>query len=102
LSCTSDEPADDHSLLWRDLRTLSRDGDVLLCLDSVAGAPLARRAVNFALQRNLVVIAVSENPEQAGGVNIDLQAETQALRSELILMACHCLQEQIKHAMLGE
>ena len=71
--------------------TYNRRDYLMACLDSVAGAPLARRAVNFALQRKLVVIAVSENPEQAGGVNIDLQAETQALRSELILMACHCL-----------
>jgi phosphoheptose isomerase len=102
LAFTSDEAPSDHSQLWRDLRTLSRDGDVLLCIDSSAGAQLARRSVHFAVQRNLVAIAVSEPLDGIAGTRITLQAENPALRSELILMACHCLQEQIKLVMLGE
>jgi phosphoheptose isomerase len=102
LAFTSDEAPGDHSQLWRDLRTLSRDGDVLLCLDSSTGAELARRSVQFALQRNLVAVAVSDTLDGVAGTHITLRAETRALRSELMLMACHCLQEQIKHVMLGE
>ncbi|WOJ94965.1 phosphoheptose isomerase [Congregibacter variabilis] len=88
--------------MWRDLRTLSRDGDILLCIDSRPGAALAYRAVEFAEKRNLVTIAMSETVRVDGVTCIELHTEDSDLRSELILMSSHCLQEQIKQILLGE
>lgn len=101
LAFSSDvEDGDDQ--LWRDLRTISRDGDILLCIDSHRGAALAHRGIEFAKTRNLVTIAMSEKLRIDDIACIELHAEDSDLRSELILMASHCLQEQIKQILLGE
>lgn len=97
----SDAPVTE-SPLWLELRTLSRDGDVLLCVDSAEDAPLARLCAEFARQRNLRSIILSQAGDDLPGVSIQLQAGDRALRSELLLMACHSLQEQIKRVMLGD
>ncbi|EED33862.1 hypothetical protein NOR53_1948 [gamma proteobacterium NOR5-3] len=88
--------------LWRDLRTLSRDGDILLCIDSRPGAALAHRAIAFAETRNLVTITMSETLRVDGVACIALDAQDSDLRRELILMASYCLQEQIKQILVGE
>lgn len=103
LSC--EVPDDRNAWLWRDLRTLARDGDILLCVDSAPGGRLAMPCFDFAQQRNLVAIALSE-PVEGGGVCVALppaeQTGDRSMRTELVLMACHCLQEQIRQFMLGE
>ncbi|MFT7286378.1 MAG: D-sedoheptulose 7-phosphate isomerase [Halieaceae bacterium] len=87
--------------LWRDLRTLSRDGDAIICIDTTPGATVAQLAVHLAGQRNLVPVTLSESSELQG-CSVALPGDTPALRSELALMAMHCLQELIGQAMLGE
>jgi len=101
LAFSSSSPSGDTEL-WRDLRTLSRDGDVLLCLDSHPGAALAKSCITFAQKRNLTAITLSENTGIENIACIALQAEEQVLRSELILMASHCLKEQVKQVLVGE
>ncbi|MDP5055092.1 MAG: phosphoheptose isomerase, partial [Congregibacter sp.] len=101
LAFCSDTPSGDTQL-WRDLKTLSRDGDILLCIDTHAGAEFAQYCVKFADQRNLVAISMSEDLGLEGIACIVLPVNEQDLRSELILMASHCLQEQIKHILVGE
>ncbi|WP_439105703.1 phosphoheptose isomerase [Congregibacter sp.] len=101
LALRSDSHEGDPTL-WRNLRTLSRDGDVLLCIDSGAGATLARKYVEFAEKRNLIAIVLSEKLEISGGTCIALNVEHPDLRRELILMASHCLRDQTKQVLLGE
>lgn len=93
---------DDTAPVWRDLRTLSRDGDVLLSIDSSEDGQFARRCADFARQRNLLSIAMSESTEPSTGVCIALRAGDPILRSELMLMACHGLLEQLRQHLLGE
>lgn len=95
------EPDVDASL-WRDLRTLSRDGDVLLALDTRDGAAFAQISARFAQERNLSAIILSQYLEPLADSCVVLEAEDQSLRSELALMATHCLREQIRHQLLGE
>jgi hypothetical protein len=45
---------------------------------------------------------MSEKLSINGIACIELQAKDPDLRSELILMASHCLQEEIKQTLLGE
>ncbi|WOJ98360.1 phosphoheptose isomerase [Congregibacter brevis] len=87
---------------WRDLRTLSRDGDILLSIDTRSDIAVAQKYIQFAETRNLVVISLSEKVELSGGACIELHAEDQDLRSELAFMASHCLREHIKQMLLGE
>ncbi|WP_439101848.1 phosphoheptose isomerase [Congregibacter sp.] len=101
LAFCSDSAGGDTQL-WRDLRTLSRDGDVLLCIDRGAGAAIAQKFIQFAETRNLVTIALSDNTEVPGGSCIALRAADEDQRSELALMAIHCLREHIKQFLLGE
>ena len=39
---------------------------------------------------------------EALGAGIELAAETPELRRELMLMACHCLQGEIRHLLMGD
>jgi D-sedoheptulose 7-phosphate isomerase len=96
------EPPDDLAPLWRDLRTLARDGDVLLSIDSSDDGRFAGRCADFARQRNLLSVAMSEPREQPMGVCVVLRASDPVLRSELALMACHGLLEQVRQHLLGE
>lgn len=98
----SSSSANGDAQLWRDLRTLSRDGDVLLCIDSYTGASLAKSCITFAKKRNLTTITLSESTGVEGIACIELQANEQVLRSELILMASHCLKEHVKQVLVGE
>jgi phosphoheptose isomerase len=100
LSLGCSEALDDR--LWRDLRTLARDGDVLLCIDTLAGAPLTASGAEFAATRNLRLVTLSDREDTGAPAVITLQAATRDLRRELLLMACHCLQVEIRHLLLGE
>lgn len=102
VSVSCDDGGDADAILWRDLRTLSRDGDVLLCLDSHPGAPLARACAGFAATRNLALITLSEPLDGAAHTAVELLADSSEQRIELLLMACHCLQVEIRHLLLGE
>jgi DnaA initiator-associating protein len=102
ISIGAREAPDNDPANWHDIKTLSRDGDVLLCIDSISGAAIARACSQIASQRNLVTISMSELFEHGKPtVCIDLRADERALRRELIVMACHCLQEQLGQQMLG-
>ena len=88
--------------LWTDLRTLARDGDVLLCIDTREQAPFAAACATFAERRNLAAVTLSDRDGSDAVVAVTLRADTRELRSELLLMACHCLQAEIRHLLLGE
>lgn len=98
LVCT--EPPGER--LWSDLRPLTRDGDVLLCIDTSDTAALATAGVEFAAGRNLRLVTLSEPNDTGATAAIFLTAATRDLRRELLLMACHCLQVEIRHLLLGE
>ncbi|MFK7829173.1 MAG: phosphoheptose isomerase [Congregibacter sp.] len=98
----SDRAPDPHDEMWIALKTLSRDGDVVLCMDSSDQAPLAHFCARFASARNLTAVLLSESMEENAGLTVALRAENAMLRRELMLMACHSLAEQIRHSMLGE
>jgi len=102
LALARDDSAGGESLLWRDLRMLARDGDVLLCLDSGRDATLAVAGARVAEERRLALITVASRHEQVTGAQIGLLASDGVLRRELLLMACHCLQDEIRHTLLGE
>ncbi|MEL7045055.1 MAG: SIS domain-containing protein [Pseudomonadota bacterium] len=102
LALVQDDDAGEESALWRDLRILARDGDVLLCLDSLEGAPLALACARLAEERGLIMIALCDSFEPPAGAAISLRADDRALRRELLLMASHCLQAEIRHLLLGE
>lgn len=94
--------AGEGTALWRDLRTLSRDGDVLLCLDTNADAPLATQCAEFAHQRNLLAVSLSHGGIATGGLTIPLIAADEELRKELALMAAHSLRNQVWNHLLGD
>lgn len=122
LLLSAENPVDPASKMWQDLRTLARDGDILLCIDSEAGAPLGKLSADFAAPRNLPSIVLSDTEAGTGSIWIPLGApsdtaasaaaqtaghsigtafEERALRQELLLMAAHSLQEQIRRQLLG-
>ena len=94
------EPPGDR--LWSDLRPLARDGDVMLCIDTLDRAPLSSAGAEFATARNLRLITLSEGEDTVAAAAVTLSASTRDLRRELLLMACHCLQVEIRHLLLGE
>lgn len=96
----SDARPGDGATLWRDFRTLSRDGDVLLCIDSSTESSVAASAVRIAGERNLAAITLSQ--VQLSEVHIPLIADTAALRGELALMAINNLRTLSRLIMLGE
>ncbi|MEM1404755.1 MAG: phosphoheptose isomerase [Pseudomonadota bacterium] len=91
----------DPAKLWRDLRTISRDGDVLIALDTGTDAPLLQSAAEFANERNLVAIGLSETQDSDCAATITLLAQDPRLRKELGLMAVHVLQEQVRQYLMG-
>ena len=88
--------------LFSDLRTLARDGDVFLCIDTLKSAPLTASGSEFAAARNLRLVTLSEGIDARAAATVALTAATRELRRELLLMACHCLQVEIRHLLLGE
>lgn len=93
---------DDDADFWRDLRTLSRDGDVLLSLDTQINAPLATRCAEFASLRNLLAISLSDASTATDGLSIPLMANGDGLRTELALMVAHSLRDRVWQRLLGE
>ena len=92
-----------QSSLWRDLRTLSRDGDVLLCIDSAEGALTANEALQLARARNLCALLLSDLAEAEDAAAImPLQGANAAVRRELAMMALHCLRDLIAELLMGE
>ena len=66
------------------------------------GAPTARACAELAAERNLYLVTLSEALDGDFGAGIELAAETPELRRELMLMACHCLQGEIRHLLMGD
>lgn len=102
VALTRDEDRSVNEGLAHDLRTLSRDGDILLAIDTAQDAPLARICTAVAAERNLALLALSEALELPVEAPMPLLADTRELRRELALMAIHCLQNEIRHLLLGE
>mgnify|MGYP001025338128 CR=1 FL=1 len=102
LAIAHDDIPGRDSVLWRDLRLLARDGDVVVCLDSSDGAATARTCTQLAGERNLYLVTLSEALGGDSSSCIELTADTPELRRELMLMACHCLQGEIRHLLMGD
>jgi DnaA initiator-associating protein len=90
--------------LWQDLRSLSRDGDLLLCIDCSETATTAAAAAALGQRRNagVVLLSAGSAPGDHGAVHIELRAADGELRRELALMAFHELRGQILRLLMGE
>lgn len=102
LLCAAARGGEASTTLWHDLRTLARDGDVLVCVDMQDDAQLASACARFASERNLEALTLSERSGHDGQVAVVLRADNRELRTELLLMAFHCLQDEIRHLLLGD
>lgn len=103
IAVVTDADASTDQAYWQRLRTLTRDGDVLLCLDVREDAFVARYCLEFARQRNLLAVTLSEkNVELQNAITLQLKAPDESLRGELLVMTSHCLAAQIHQLMLGE
>jgi hypothetical protein len=103
LALQQGQRGEESAPLWRDLRALARDGDLLLCIDSLEGAPVARRAALLAGERNLSAVLLSDAAQITGSaLLIPLQAPSSELRRELALMAMHSLHRLILELLMGE
>jgi phosphoheptose isomerase len=101
LGSTTDDSG--RASLWRDVRTLAKDGDVLLCIDTAENALLAREAGAVAAERNLCAQLLSELTELPGaGILLPLNSDEITLRRELALMSVHSLRELIADLLMGE
>lgn len=101
----------DPDSLWRDLKTLSRDGDIVLFIDASDGRAgggsgrgnIAGEAVEIARERNLYLLLLSDQAEALPtDLALPMIADDEALRRELALMCVHCLQNLIAEIMMGE
>lgn len=101
LLVVGDDSRAQSSHLWQDLRALSRDGDLLLCLDSDPSGALSQPAEAFAKERRLRFAALSSKATTNSRFWIPVGAETVALRHELLLMAGHTLLSQIRKQLMG-
>ena len=86
--------------LWRDVRTLSRDGDILLCVDTSDAGATAAMSLRVAAERNLAAVSLSYAQQE--GAYIPLPPAASALRGELALMAVNALLELTRLIMFGE
>lgn len=101
LSCTTDDSG--RASLWSDVRTLAKDGDVLLCIDTAEDALLAREAAEVAAQRSLGALLMSGLTTLPGtGILLPLHSDEITLRRELALMSVHSLRELIADLLMGE
>lgn len=102
LSVTSSEASTAESVMVRDLRALSRDGDVLICLDTGPEGTLAGQCAGIARERNLALLTLSLVQDEGRGPVIPISAEHEDQRTEFALMALNCLRREIRHLLLGE
>jgi phosphoheptose isomerase len=94
---------EDYTTLWNDLRTLARDGDVVLCIDTTNGAADGLKTVDLARQRNLSPLLLSEAQELvATAVALPLLAGSEELKRELAFMALHSLRQTVIDMLMGE
>lgn len=101
LSLDGGREGDNQAPLWRDLRALSRDGDVILCIDSSDGGALAQHAAALAAERNLPAIILSQATSVTATL-LPLSHPKPELRREMALMALHSLHALILQTLMGE
>lgn len=95
----ADDPGEQ---LWQDLRSLSRDGDLLLCIDSSDAGATAAGAGRLAQQRNLQAVLLAPPGDHGVATVVSLQAADAELRCELALMALHELRALVLRLLMGE
>ena len=97
-----------NDIFSRQLRALGNAGDVLLCINSGAGATNLLRAIQAAHERNMGVVVMSNDLDNEMGTLI--RAEDVELRcaisnpsrtASLHSMAIHCFCELIDHSLFG-
>lgn len=97
-----------NEIFSRQLRALGHAGDVLLCINSSAGAANLSQAVRTAQERNMGVIVMSNSLDSELGVLLrpeDLELRINATRRarivEMHTMAIHNFCELIDHSLFG-
>ena len=108
-SVTAIAEADDMEEIYaRQLRALGQAGDLLLCIGSGGDSDNLLRAIQAAHERNMAVIALSN--EGSGELSSLIRAQDVELRVgyhrrpqvvEIHAMAIHCLCELVEHRLFG-
>ena len=102
IAVSSDTSDDPDAKIWRELRTLSRDGDVIIAIETGEHGNTIAQSLVVAQERNLVPIILSEQMAPNATGMIFLQESNPLQRRELALMALHTLRELIRRTWLGE
>ena len=97
----ADSPAA-FSQWWTELRTLCRDGDVVLLLDSEPGASLTMAVCGFSQERNLELVALSDRREVPDAISVPLTEVPANFRLTLLRVVCQNLFMLLQKRMLGE
>jgi phosphoheptose isomerase len=92
----------------RQLRALGQDGDVLLCINSAAGASNLSRAVQTAQERNMGIIVLSNSTDgelppllRPNDVELRINATRRARIVEMHTMVLHRFCELIEYSLFG-
>jgi phosphoheptose isomerase len=97
-----------NEIFSRQLRALGHAGDVLLCINSSAGASNLARAVQTGQERNMGIIVMSNSLDDELGslirpedVELRINATRRARIVEMHTMAIHNFCELIEHSLFG-
>ena len=92
----------------RQLQALGQPGDVLLCINTAEGEPGLLRAVEAARERNMIVVALTNNRGEAlaavlsqQDITLRVNAPDRARCLEVQAMAVHSLCELIDNQLFG-
>ncbi|MEO0435815.1 MAG: hypothetical protein AAF098_02800 [Pseudomonadota bacterium] len=102
IAFTSNHAPDSSTALLNDVKPVCRDGDVLLLIDTAKAAPFVGSCFNFARERNLHLLLLSEVSEAEAAVCIPIVAAKREVRLELALMASHSLLDLLQRLMNGD
>ena len=97
-----------NEVFSRQLRALGQPGDVLLCISSSGGANNLLRAIQAAHERNMTVVALSNDQDselstliRSEDVELRVRATRQPRIVEIHVMAVQCLCELVDHSLFG-
>ena len=97
-----------NDIFSRQLRALGQPGDILLCINSSRNSPGLLRAIQAAHERNMRVVALSNNGDSElsaliglEDIEISVAMQRQARIVELHTMTLNCLCELLEHRLFG-
>lgn len=102
------QDASQNEIFSRQLRALGHAGDVLICINSAAGASNLARAVRTGQERNMGIIVMSNSLDDELGllmrpedIELRIHASRRARIVELHTMVIHSFCELIEHSLFG-